>query len=81
MNFTFQPDPKLKMKEWEKIGKYSNLVWELKKLGNMKMKMILFVVDTLETILKGWKKTGGIRGEKESISSVQVKSVRIFRGV
>ena len=49
-------DHRLKMKENEKIDKYLDLVGELKKIWNMKVKVISIVVGALGTVPKSLEK-------------------------
>ena len=46
----------MKIKENEKIDKYSDLSWELKKLWNMGVKEKLIVVSALGTVLQNLEK-------------------------
>ena len=43
MDFAVQANHRIKIKESEKIDKYLNLAWELKKLWNMKVIWLYFV--------------------------------------
>ena len=50
MNFTMPTDNWVKVEEGKKLEKYLDLAKELKKLWNMKEKMIPIVVGALETV-------------------------------
>ncbi len=52
-DFAIPADNRVKLKESEKRDKYLDLARELKKLGNMKVKMIPIVISALGTITKG----------------------------
>ena len=52
------------MKESEKIEKYLDLAWELKRLCNMKVMDIPIVIGALRTLTKGMEKRQ--RSEEES---------------
>ena len=52
VNFTVPADHRVKLKENEKKDKYLNLARELKKLWNMKVTVILIVIDALGTVTK-----------------------------
>ena len=68
----------VKLEESEKKYKYLILAWELKKLWNMKVTVILFVIGTLGTVTQGLvKRIGGLRnkrtsGEHPNYSIVQI---------
>ena len=56
MNFTVPADHRVKLKENEKMDKYLDLARELKKLWNMKVKVVPIVVVALGTVPKGLEK-------------------------
>ena len=56
MNFVFSADNRVKAKKNEKLERYIDLVRELKNLWNMKVKVILIIVDVLEHSQKTWKR-------------------------
>ena len=62
MGFTVQVENRRKIKESGKIDKYLDFVREMKKLWNLKVTVILIVIDAPGTIAKepGWE-TGGQR--------------------
>ena len=53
MDFAFLAGHSLKLKESEKKDKYIDLTRELKKLWNMKVAFIPFVIGVLGTVTKG----------------------------
>ena len=53
VDFAVPADHRIKLKEWEKRGKYLNLAWELKKLWNMKVTIIPIVIGAFGTVPKG----------------------------
>ena len=71
--------------ETEKIQKYLDLARELKKLWNMKVKVVPIVIGALETIPKALEKNLGeleIRGRIETIQTTALLgSARILRRV
>ena len=52
MDFAVPADHRVKLKESEKKYKYLDLAWELKKLWNMKVTVILIVIGDLGTVIK-----------------------------
>ena len=52
MDFAVPADHRVKLKESEKMAKYLNLAWGLKKLWNMKVTVILIVICALVTVTK-----------------------------
>ena len=52
VNFAVSVDYKVKLKEWEKRDKYLDLPRELKKLRNMKVKIIPVVIGALGSVTK-----------------------------
>ena len=73
------------MKENEKMDKYLDLARELKKIWNMKVKVIPIVIGTLGTVTKSLEKSLenlGVRGKIETIQNTALlKSDRIVRRV
>ena len=66
MDFAVPADHRVKLKENEKINKYLDLARELKKLWNMRVKVIPIVVGALGTVPpKIGKKTGGTGNQRE----------------
>ena len=53
MDFAVPADHKIKLKESEKKDKYFNLTRELKKLWNIKVKIIPVVIGCFSTVTKG----------------------------
>ena len=53
VDFTVPPDHRIKLKESEKKDKYLDFARELKKLWNIKMKIIPMVIGAFGTITKG----------------------------
>ena len=53
VDFTVPADHRVKLKESEKNDKYRDLVRELKKLWNMKVTVIPFVIGVLDIVTKG----------------------------
>ena len=85
MDFAVPDDHRIKLTENEKKDKYLNLVWELKKLWNMKVTVILIVIGVLGTVTEGLLKgleDLEIRGRVETIQTTTVlRSARIQRRV
>ena len=53
MDFAVPADHRVKIKETEMKGKYLNLDRELKNMWNVKVTVILIIIDALGTIPKG----------------------------
>ena len=53
VDFVFPAEHRIKLKECEKKDKYLDLARELKKLWNMKVTIILIVIDAFGTVTKG----------------------------
>ena len=53
VDFVIPVSHRVKLKESEKRDKYLGLTWELKKLWNMKVTVILIVIGALDTVTKG----------------------------
>ena len=67
MDFAVPADHRVKLKENEKMDKYLDLARELKKLWNMKVKVIPIVVGALGTAPKKLgKKTGKSRNQRKN---------------
>ena len=85
MDFAVPADHRVKLKENEKMDKYLDLARELKKLWNMRVKVIPIVVGTLETVpisLKKRLEDLEIRGRIETIQTTALlQSARILRRV
>ena len=85
VGFAIPVDYRVKMKEGEKLVKYLDLAEELKKLWNVKVKVIPIVTGTLETIYKNLGKKlaeSKIRRRSETIQfTILLKSTRILRTV
>ena len=60
--FSVPVDHRIKRKEYEKKDNYFNLAWDLKKLWNMKVTIIPFVIAAFSTVTKGLLKGLEIRG-------------------
>ena len=56
VNFAVPANHSIKMKEHEKMDKYLGLAWELNKLRNMMVTMIIIIVGVFRTVPKGLKK-------------------------
>ena len=89
VDFTVPADHRVKMEENEKMDKYLDLARELKKIWNIKVKVIPIVVGALGTVPKGLEKglENGferleIRGRIETIQNTALlQSERILRRV
>ena len=85
MDFAVPADHRVKLKENEKMDKYLDLARELKRLWNMRVKVIPIVVGALETVLINLEKRLGdleIRGRIETVQTTSLlQSVRILRRV
>ena len=64
MNFAVSADHRIKLKECEKKDKYLDLTRELKKLWNMKVTIILIVIDAFGTVHQRINKRTGELGNK-----------------
>ena len=72
MDFAVPADHRVKLKESEKKDKYLDLARELKKLWNMKVTIIPFVVGVFGTVTKGQEQgleDVEIRGRVETIQT------------
>ena len=72
MDFAVPADHRVKLKENEKMGKYLDLARELKKLWNMRVKVIPIVVGALGTVpinLEKRLEDQQIRGRIETIQT------------
>ena len=70
VDFAVSADHRVKMKESEKINKYLDLARELRKLWNMKVKVVPIVIGGLGTVPKGLENSLGeleIRGRIETL--------------
>ena len=85
VDFAIPPDHRVKIKESEKIDKFLDLARKLKKLWNMKVKVIPIVNGVFRTIPKGLVKgleDLKIRGQVEIIQTrALLRSARILRRV
>ena len=85
MDFAVPADHRVKLKENEKMYKYLDLAGELKKLWNMRVKVIPIVVGALGTVpIKLEKRLENleIRGRIETIQNTALlQSARILRRV
>ena len=83
--WTVPADHRVKLKENEKMDKYLDLARELKKLWNMRVKVIPKVVGALGTIPKGLEKRFEnleIRGKIDTIQNTALlQYARILRRV
>ena len=50
VNIAVPADHRIKLKEYEKKDRYLDLVWELKKLWNMKMTIIPIMIGAFGTV-------------------------------
>ena len=57
VDFAVPADHRVKLKEIEKKDKYLDLTRELKKLWNMKVKVVPIVIGALGTVPKGLEKS------------------------
>ena len=84
-DFTILANHRVKIKESEKRDKYLDLARELKRHWNMTVTVILLVISTLGTILKGLLKVMEdleIRGQEETIyTTASLRSTQILRRV
>ena len=53
VEFTVPADNRVKLKENEKWNKYLDLAWELKKLWNMRVMLLLIIICAFGTVTKG----------------------------
>ena len=85
VDFAVPADDRVKLKENEKMNKYLDLSRELKKLWNMKVKVIPIVVGALGTVRKGLERgleNLEIRGRIDTIQNTALlQSARILRRV
>ena len=77
VNFAIPSDHRVKLKEREKKDEYLNLARNLKKLLNMKMKILPIVISALGTVTKDWQKNRGLgnkrtRGDNPNYSLVEI---------
>ena len=72
-DFTVLVDPSVKIKESEKIDKYLDLTRELKKLWNLRVKVIPVVFGALETVSRSQEK-----GLEELEISGRIKTIQII---
>ena len=85
MNFTVTADERVKLKESEKKDKYLDLAREQRKLWKMKVAVTLIVIETFETVSKGFERgleeleIGGWIGDFQTIDLL--KSTRILKKV
>ena len=86
MNFAVLADDRVKLKKSEKKDKYLDLASDLKKLWNMKVTVILILIDAFSTVTKGLLVQGledlEITGQVETIRTIAIlRSTRILRRV
>ena len=85
IDFACPYDGRVDTKELEKIERYQNLARELRKIWDMKVKVILLVIGALGTTpikLRNWLKEIGIETQiTELQKTVLVHTVRILRKV
>ena len=85
IDFAIPYDSKVNNKEMEKIEKYQDLARELRKLCNMKVKVIPIIIGTLGTTPRQVKKRLEVirieTGVKELKKTVIIHSARILRKV
>ena len=85
IDFAIPYDSRVNNKEMEKIEKYQNLARELRKLWNMKVKVIPIIIGTLGTTPRQVKKRLEVIGKetrvKELQKTVNIHSARILRKV
>ena len=85
VHFAFPADHRIKLKECEKRDKYLDLARELKKLWNIKVKIIPVVIGAFGTVTKGLSKgledlEVGDRVETTQTTAL-LKTARILRRV
>ena len=84
-NFSVPGDHRIKLKESEKKDKYLDLARELKKLWDMKMTIMLFMIDAFGTVTKGLLKglvDLEVGGRVETIQTTALlRTARILRRV
>ena len=85
VDITVLADHRIKLKECEKRGGYLDLARELKKLWNMKVTIIPFVIDAFDTVTEGLLKgleDLEVGGRVETIQKTALlKTARILRRV
>ena len=85
IDFAIHYDSRVNNKEMEKIKKYQNLARELRKLWNMKVKVILIIIGTLRITQRQVKKRLEVIGVETSVKELQktviIHSARILRKV
>ena len=85
IDFAIHYDSRVNNKEMEKIEKYHDLARELRKLWNMKVKVIPIIIGTLGTTPRQVKKRLEVIGKetrvKELQKTVNIHSARILRKV
>ena len=85
VDFAEPADHRIKLKECEKKDKYVDLARELKKLWNMKVKIIPIVIGALGTVIKGLLKgleDLEVGGRVETIQiTILLRTARILRRV
>ena len=66
VDFAVPADHRVKLKESEKMEKYLDLIWEMKKLWNMKVTIIPIVIGAFGTVTKGLiKRLEDLKKQKE----------------
>ena len=85
IDYAIHYDSRVNNKEMEKIEKYHDLARELRKLWNMKVKVIPIIIGTLGTTPRQVKKRLEIIGIETRVKELQktviIHSARIFRKV
>ena len=85
IDFSIHYDSRVNNKEMEKIEKYHDLARELRKLWNMKVKVIPIIIGTLGTTPRQVKKRLEVIGIETRVKELQktviIHSARIFRKV
>ena len=85
IDYAIHYDSRVNNKEMEKIEKYHDLARELRKLWNMKVKVIPIIIDTLGTTPRQVKKRLEVIGKetrgKELQKTVIIHSTSILRKV
>ena len=85
VDFAVPADHRIKLKECDKKDKYLDLARELKKLWNMKVKIVPIVIGSLGTVTKGLLKgleDLEVGGRVETIQMIPLlRTVRILRRV
>ena len=75
MGLVVSADPRIKIKESEKIDKYLNFAWKLKKLWNRKVTVIPIVVGALGMLSKDLEKRQGKWRLENELKKIQIMTL------